>query len=134
LLIPHFAGMRFFPELVAEKHRKRVFHILVPRNGIVGRLRIGDQIVYPRPFLRAEIKRRAMQASSKALDIASVAEGPKAVLSVKCFRIGIGKKLLLAFVLTGHRASKLGEQVFFAVAFPIIQTNDVDLPGGHRAR
>jgi hypothetical protein len=48
--------MRLFPELVAEKHAKRVFHILVPRNGIVRRLRIGDQIVYPRPFLRTEIK------------------------------------------------------------------------------
>src|SRR5690348_1511423 len=32
-----------------------------------------------------------MQASPKALDIASIAAGPKAVLSVKCLRIGIAK-------------------------------------------
>ena len=50
--------MLFFPYLVAKKQGESVFDILVPRGGIVGRSRIVDQIVYSRPFLRAEIEDR----------------------------------------------------------------------------
>ena len=61
----------------------------------------------------------------KGLGMASLSAGPKAVLSVKCSRIGIGKTLVV--VLPGHRASNLCEQVFFrGRSLPIFQTNDVD--------
>jgi hypothetical protein len=49
----------------------------------------------------------------KALDIASIAAGPKAVLSVRCLRIGIGKNSCAA---RSSRKQSLRASIFYAVA------------------
>jgi hypothetical protein len=58
--VPQFAWMLLFPQLTFEKYAEFVFHDLVPRSRIVGRLRVIDQSMYPRPFLGAEIQDRSV--------------------------------------------------------------------------
>src|ERR1700746_2753115 len=65
-----------------------------------------------RPFSSPAKTWRAIQASSKAWDIASIAAGPKAALIVKSLEGWIEEDL--TFFVEGHRASDLCEQVIFS--------------------
>src|SRR6516162_4425815 len=73
-----------------------------------------------------------MQASSNALDIASIATGPKAVLSVKCLRMGMNTPIwrqagLLRQVIA-H--TEVASKFFHGCRFANFQIDDVDLLTG----